>query len=83
MFISKLDSKFDVSISEIDGEWEARIIEHNVNRITSTCHLRHSWTSLELALEGVQRRWQRLFPSDPSPDFRDAITQPLTASYSY
>ncbi len=83
MLISKLDSKFDVSIAEIDGEWQASIIEHNANRITSTCHLRHSWTSLELAIEGVQRRWLRLFPGDLTPDFRDAVTQPLVAHCSY
>lgn len=83
MLISKMDSEYEVSIYEIDGEWEGLITEHNINRVTSVCHLRHRWTSLEAGLAGLQRRWHRLFPEDPSPDFRAAIDQPLTPSNSY
>lgn len=83
MLISKVGSEFEVSIYEIDGEWEGYIVEHNIDRVTSVCHLRHRWTSLEAALAGLQRRWQRVFPDAPPPDFRTAIDQPLTSSSSY
>jgi hypothetical protein len=74
LLINKGENDFEVSIQEADGEWEGRIIEHNISRLTPTLHLRHSWMSLEAALEGVKRRWQRLFPDEEVPDFRDAIT---------
>jgi hypothetical protein len=80
MLISKVDSEFEVSIYEIDGEWEGLITEHNIHRVISVSHLQHRWTSLEAALTGLQRRWLRLFPDDPPPDFRAAIAQPLISS---
>jgi hypothetical protein len=78
MRIPKGDSEFEVSIHAADSEWEGRIVEYNIGRLTPTLHLRHSWTSLEAALAGVQRRWQRLFPEDEVPDFRDAVSVSLT-----
>ncbi len=83
MLISRQNSEFEVSICEIDGEWEGRIVEHNISRVTSTFHLRHSWTSLESAIAGIQRRWQRLFPDEVSPDFREAVAQPLASYHSH
>jgi hypothetical protein len=77
MMIIKEESEFEVSIHEVDGEWEGYIIEHNVGRLTPTLHLRHSWISAEAALAGIRRRWQRLFPDEESPDFREAIALPL------
>ena len=77
MVICKEESEFDVSIREVDGEWEGHIIEHNVGRLTPTLHLRHSWISAEAAIEGIRRRWQRLFPDEEPPDFREAIALPL------
>lgn len=74
MLLSKGESEFEVSIREADGEWEGRIVEYNMSRLTPTLHLRHSWASLEAALEGVKRRWQRLFPEEEVPDFRNAVT---------
>jgi hypothetical protein len=74
MVIVKGESEFEVSIREVDGEWEGQIVEYNIGRLTPTLHLRHSWTSAETALEGIRRRWQRLFPEEESPDFREAIT---------
>jgi hypothetical protein len=41
--------------------------------VLPTPHLHHSWNSLEAALAGVTRRWQRLFPEEEPPDFRDAL----------
>jgi hypothetical protein len=74
MLITKDNSEFEVSIAEVDGEWEGRIVEYHLGRLIPTLHLRHSWTSREAALAGVQRRWQRLFPDDEMPDFHEAIT---------
>ena len=74
MLIPKGDSEFEISIRATDeGEWEGRIIEYNLRRVLPTPHLQHSWLSLEAALAGVTRRWQRLFPEEAPPDFRDAI----------
>ena len=74
MLISKGDSEFEISIRATDeGEWEGRIIEYNLSRVLPTPHLHHSWISLEAALAGVTRRWQRLFPEEEPPDFRDAL----------
>jgi hypothetical protein len=78
MRIPKDESEFEVSIRAADGEWEGRIVEYHISRLTPTLHLCHNWTSLEAALAGVQRRWQRLFPDDEAPDFRDAITVALS-----
>ena len=77
MLLSKGESEFEVSIREADGEWEGRIVEYNMSRLTPTFHLHHSWTSLEAALEGVKRRWQRLFPDEEAPDFRAAVADSL------
>jgi hypothetical protein len=74
LLINKGESDFEVSIQKADREWEGRIIEHNMSRLTPTLHLRHNWTSLEAAIEGVKRRWQRLFPDEDVPDFRAAVT---------
>jgi hypothetical protein len=74
MVILKGESEFEVSIREVDGEWEGQIIEYNIGRLTPTLHLRHSWTSAETAIAGIRRRWQRLFPDGACPDFREAIT---------
>jgi hypothetical protein len=79
MLIAKGESAFEISIRATDGEWEGRIVEHNVNRLTPTLHLRHNWRSVEAALAGVQRRWQRLFPDEPAaeqPDFHAAVLEP-------
>jgi hypothetical protein len=77
MVIVKGESEFDVSVREVDGEWEGQIIEYNIGRLTPTLHLRHRWTSTEAALAGLRRRWQRLFPDEDPPDFREAITDYL------
>ncbi len=73
MRITRGDSEFEVSIGEANGEWEGRIVEYNTIRMTPTLHLQHSWISLDLAIAGVQRRWQRLFPNEDPPDFHAAV----------
>ncbi len=74
MLIRKGDSEFEISIRPTDeGEWEGRIIEYNMSRLMPIPHLQHSWVSLEAALAGMTRRWQRLFPDETPLDFRDAV----------
>lgn len=74
MLIHKDDSDFEVSIRLTDeGEWEGCLIEYKMSRLMPTPHLQHSWVSLEAALAGMTRRWQRLFPDETPPDFRDAV----------
>jgi len=74
MLIRKGDSEFEVSIRPAnEGEWEGRIIEYNVSRLMPIPHLHHSWVSLDAALAGIARRWQRLFPDETPPDFGDAV----------
>ncbi len=78
MLLAKGNSEFEICICATDeGEWEGRIVEYNISRVTPTTHMRHSWVSLEAALSGVTRRWARLFPEEKPPDFREAITEPL------
>jgi hypothetical protein len=77
MRIIRGDSEFEISICLEDGEWEGCLIEHHISRLTPTMHLRHRWISLEAALTGVQRRWQRLFPDQDVPDFRGAVAESL------
>ena len=73
MLIRKGDSEFEVSICHTDeGEWEGRIVEYKATRLMPTPHLQHSWVSLDAAVAGLTRRWQRLFPDDTPPDFRQA-----------
>ena len=74
MLIHRGESEFEIHICETDGEWEGRIVEYNLSRLTPTLHLRHRWTSREAALAGVQRRWQRLFPDERVPGFEAAVT---------
>ena len=78
MLIVKGESEFEISICEADGEWEGRLVEYNISRLTPTLHLRHRWTTLESAIAGIQRRWQRLFPNEDMPDFHAAVTEPLS-----
>lgn len=78
MFIPKGESEFEVCIRATEGEWEGRIVEHNLSRVVPTLHLLHSWPSPEAALAGVQRRWRRLFPDEPEaemPDFYEALVE--------
>lgn len=75
MVVSKGDSAFEVSIRAVDGEWEGKIVEHQISRVVPTVHLCHNWTSSAAAVAGVRRRWQRLFPEDldeDMPDFQEA-----------
>ena len=83
MLVTRGESEFEVSISLVDGEWEGKIVEHNLSRVVPTVHLCHNWTSRDTALTGVQRRWQRLFPDEPAedwPDFREALIEPMPSS---
>jgi hypothetical protein len=76
MLIARGDSEFEIHICVTDeGEWEGQIVEYNMSRVLPTSHLRHSWVSLEAALAGVRRRWQRLFPDETAPDFREAVSE--------
>jgi hypothetical protein len=80
MFVTRGESEFDVSISAVDGEWEGKIVAYNLSRVVPTVHLRHNWTSLDAALAGVRRRWQRLFPDEldeDSPDFQEALVESM------
>jgi hypothetical protein len=80
MLICKGESEFEVSIQTTDeGEWEGRIVEYHTSRLVAALHLCHSWTACEAAIVGVTRRWQRLFPDEAAPDFRDAVTGILPA----
>ena len=78
MFVTRGESEFEVSIRMVDGEWEGKIVEHNLSRVVPTVHLCHNWTSLDHALAGVRRRWQRLFPDEldeDMPDFHAACVE--------
>jgi len=78
MFVTRGESEFEVSIGAIDGEWEGKIVECNLSRVVPIVHLCHSWTSLDAALAGVRRRWQRLFPEELDeniPDFHEALIE--------
>jgi hypothetical protein len=82
MFVTRGKSEFEVSISMIDGEWEGKIVEHNLSRLVPTVHLCHNWTSFDAAVAGVRRRWQRLFPDEADedgPDFQEALGEPLSS----
>ena len=83
MLVTRGESDFEVSISLVDGEWEGKIVEHNLGRVVPTVHLCHNWTSRDAALAGVQRRWQRLFPTEPDedqPDFQEALVEAMPSS---
>jgi hypothetical protein len=80
MFVTRSESEFEVSISMRDGEWEGRIVENNLSRLVPTVHLCHNWTSLDAAVAGVRRRWQRLFPDEAEedrPDFQEALGESM------
>ena len=80
MVVIRGESEFDVSIGAVDGEWEGKIVEYNLSRVVSTVHLRHNWTSLDAAVAGVRRRWQRLFPDDldeDMPDWHEALVESM------
>ena len=70
MVVTRGESEFEVSIRMVDGEWEGKIVEHNLGRVVPTVHLCHNWTSLDHALAAVRRRWQRLFPDELDVDDR-------------
>lgn len=76
MMIARGDSTFEVTICATEGEWEGRIVEYHIARMTPTIHVRHNWLSAAAALSAVQRRWRRLFPDEPldeMPDFAEAL----------
>src|SRR5215468_5636921 len=78
MFVTRGESEFEITICAVDGEWEGKIVEHNLSRVVPTVHLCHNWRSLDDALAGVRRRWRRLFPDEGNedvPDFHEALTE--------
>jgi len=80
MLVTRGESEFEVSIGAVDGEWEGKIVESNLSRVVPTVHLRHNWTSLDAAVAGVRRRWQRLFPDEldeDMPDWHEALVEPM------
>ena len=80
MFVTRGESEFEVSVGAVDSEWEGKIVEYNLNRVVPTVHLCHNWTSLDAAVAGVQRRWQRLFPDEldeDRPDFQEALVESM------
>jgi|GEM_PF-2264819 len=80
MFVTRGESEFEVSIGAVDGEWEGKIVEYNLSRVVPIVHLCHNWISLDAALAGVRRRWQRLFPDEldeDSPDFQEALVESM------
>jgi len=86
MVVTRGESEFEVSIGPVDGEWEGKIVEHNLSRVVPTVHLCHNWTSLEHALAGVRRRWQRLFPDERDadmPDFQAACVESVESLTPY
>ena len=83
MLVTRSESEFEITISLIDGEWEGKIVEYNLSRVVPIVHLCHNWTSLDAALIGVRRRWQRLFPEEldeDRPDFHEALIEPTPSS---
>jgi hypothetical protein len=83
MLVTRGESEFEVSVSLVDGEWEGKIVEHNLSRVVPTVHLCHKWTSNDAAIAGVRRRWQRLFPDEldeDRPDFQEALINPMLSS---
>jgi hypothetical protein len=79
MLVTRGESEFEVSIGAVEGEWEGKIVEHTLSRVVPTVHLCHNWLSLDAALAGVRRRWQRLFPEEldeDMPDFHEALIEP-------
>ena len=83
MLVTRGESEYEVSITLIDGEWEGKIVEHNLSRVMPTVHLCHNWTSRDAAIAGVRRRWQRLFPDEPDedrPDFQAALVESMPPS---
>jgi hypothetical protein len=83
MLVTRGESEFEVSITAVDGEWEGKIIEHNLSRVVPTVHLCHNWASRDAAIAGVRRRWQRLFPDEldeDRPDFQEAFVEPMPPS---
>ena len=79
MFVIRGESEFEITICAIDGEWEGKIVEHNLSRVVPTVHLCHNWRSRDDALAGVRRRWRRLFPDEgdaDGPDFHEALIEP-------
>ena len=84
MFITRGESEFEVSISMVDGEWECKIVENHMSRVVPIVHLCHNWTSLDAAVAGVRRRWQRLFPDEADadrPDFQEALGESISSLY--
>jgi hypothetical protein len=82
MFVTRGESEFEVSIGAVDSEWEGKIVEYNLSRVVPIVHLCHNWTSLDGALAGVQRRWQRLFPEEldeDRPDFQEALGESMSS----
>ena len=78
MLVYRGNSEFTVDIRAVEGEWEGKIVEHQISRIVPTVHLCHNWTSYAAALAGVRRRWQRLFPEESDedmPDFQEALLE--------
>ena len=85
MFVTRSESTFEVSICMRDGEWEGKIVEHNLSRLAPTVHLCHNWLSPDAAVTGVRRRWQRLFPDEADedrPDFQDALDESMLSLYA-
>lgn len=56
--------RFEVTLEERYGAWQARLQALSPDRLYPTVYLLHTYTTREEALGALQRRWHTLFPDE-------------------
>ena len=54
--------RFEITVTEEDGEWHVKFCEYVPGRYVPTVHLLRRCASRQAALEAAVRKWRILFP---------------------
>lgn len=71
MVLFRDDRRFELTLEERDGVWQARLQAFVPERLYPTVYLRHAYTTRQEALAALQRRWHALFPDEEPLTWRE------------
>ena len=77
MVIFKRNRRFEITVDECYGEWQATLREYAPGRLYPTQHLLRTFATRQTAIEALIRKWHVLFPEDTPLVWREPPPVPL------
>ena len=72
--------RFELTLAERDGTWQARLQAFVPDRLYPTVYLLQTYTTRQEALAALQRRWHTLFPDEEALTWHDPVLLPAPPS---